>query len=80
MTFSLHDADRTVDRPREHHAPDPAIARHLPDVGDGLAAQCANLAKDPTPYGCELLAANLSGAARFVLRIREGLLAEGGAE
>jgi hypothetical protein len=79
MTAPLN-AAQAVDHLRALYAPDPAIARLLPDVGDGLAAQCANLARDPTPHGCELLAANLNGAARFVLRLREGLLAEGGAE
>ncbi len=52
------------------------LASGLTDIGDGLAAQCEKLRRDPTPEGCEALAANLNGAARAVLRLREALLRE----
>lgn len=51
-------------------------AAALPDVGDGLSAQLDALSRDPTPSGCEILAANLDGARRAILRLRASLLAE----
>lgn len=60
------------------YGPSPeAQAKALPEVGEGLQTQLANLSMDPTPARCEIVAANLEGARRAVLRLREGLLAEG---
>lgn len=53
-----------------------AQAAALPDIGDGLAAQMARLAMDPTPSACEVMAANLEGARQAVLRLRESLMSE----
>lgn len=52
------------------------IRKVLPDAGDGLAAQMAELARDATPVRCELLAMNLEGARRTVLRLGEELRRE----
>jgi|GEM_PF-3419659 len=52
------------------------IRKVLPDAGDGLAAQMAELARDATPVRCELLAMNLEGAKRTVLRLGEELRRE----
>lgn len=52
-----------------------AQAAALPDMGDGLAAQLAHLARDPNPAACEVMAANLEGARQAVLRLREALMA-----
>ena len=53
-----------------------AQAQALPDIGDTLAAQLVNLSRDPTPWGCELMASNLEGARRAVLRLRQALVSE----
>lgn len=53
------------------------MANALPDMGDGLAAQCKALQRDPSIQECERLAANLDGARRAVLRLREQLLRDG---
>jgi len=53
-----------------------SLAAALPDIGDGLAAQMANLARDPTPWACEVMAANLEGARLTVLKLREALRQE----
>lgn len=52
-------------------------SKALPDLGEGLRTQLENLSLDPTPARCEVVAANLDGARRAVLRLREGLVAEG---
>jgi len=58
--------------------PDPeALRRQLPDLGDGLSAQCHELHTKPTAERCERLALNLEGARRAVLTLRERLIAEG---
>ena len=51
------------------------LAKALPDIGDGLAAQLAALQRDPTAHGCERMASNLEGARQTVLRLREALMA-----
>jgi hypothetical protein len=53
------------------------IRKVLPDAGDGLAAQMAELARDATPERCERLLINLRGAQSTVLRLREALEREG---
>ena len=53
------------------------IRKVLPDAGDGLAAQMADLARDATPERCERLLINLRGAQSTVLRLREALEREG---
>lgn len=53
------------------------LANTMPDMGEGLSTQCEALHRDPTVVGCEVLAANLEGARRAVLRLREALVREG---
>ena len=57
-------------------APANDLAHQLPDVGDGIAAACAELARHPTPVGAEHLATRLQGAARLAMRLREALIRE----
>lgn len=52
----------------------------LVDLGDGLAAQLARLQQDPDASLAEAIAANLGGAQRAVLRLREALLREEGVQ
>lgn len=54
-----------------------SLRRGIPDMADGLHAQLMELFARPCPDAAERLAANLSGAARAVLRYRERLAAEG---
>lgn len=54
------------------------LLQSLPDMADGLRAQLYALYAHPSIDGAEGLAANLSGAARAVLRLREALLRDGG--
>lgn len=59
------------------HGPSAAQqAAMLPDLGDSLAAQLAELARDPEPWKCERLAVNLEGARQAVMRLRETVMAE----
>ena len=51
-----------------------AQAKQLTDIGDSLSAQMANLSRDPSPWACEVMAANLAGARLAVLHLREALL------
>ena len=44
------------------------LRQGLPEIGDGLAAQCRELYERPSRDGAERLAANLGGAANAVLR------------
>ena len=53
-----------------------AQAQTLPDVAEGLRTQLFNLCLDPTAARAEEVAANLAGAQRAVLRLREALLRE----
>lgn len=67
----------TIDRLRGLHGPSTeAQAKSLPDIGEGLAAQLERLARDPTPWNCEVMAANLEGAKRAVMRLAEALKRE----
>jgi len=56
------------------------LARALPDIGEGLQAQFLALHAMPATHACELLAANLDGARLAVLKLREALAREGGAD
>lgn len=56
---------------------DDALRRRLPEIGEGLAAQFQELYERPCADGAERLAANLSGAARAVLRYRAELMGMG---
>jgi len=51
----------------------------LPDMADGLCGQLHELHARPCADAAERLAANLAGASRAVLRFREALIREGGA-
>lgn len=58
------------------YAPAPVVpTSSLLDIADSLQGQFVALTNDPTPERCEALAANLDGARRALLRIREQLLA-----
>lgn len=50
---------------------------NLVDLADSLQGQIVALTDDPTPERCEAVAANLDGARRAVLHVREQLLEEG---
>ena len=54
----------------------PAGTKQLVDIGDSLAHQFSELARGAEPAECEALAANLDGARRHVLKLRERLMAE----
>lgn len=54
-----------------------SLLRDLPNIGCGLEAQCRELSLRPSAAGAEILASNLDGARRHVLRIAERLRAEG---
>lgn len=59
------------------YAPSAATqAKTLPDIADALHAQLCDLCADPTPERAEAVAANLVGAHRAILRLREALLRE----
>lgn len=49
-------------------------AAALVEVGEALQRQLEDLARDSTPERAEAVAANLAGAQRAVLRLRETLL------
>ena len=68
-------AEREIAR-RLYTPPASVLIKDLTDLGDGLAGQFAALRRSPTASGCEQLAANLQGASRVVMRIRQGLLAD----
>lgn len=52
------------------------LRSQLPDLGDGLQAQMQALHNAPSEAACELLARNLEGARRHVLRLAEAIRAE----
>lgn len=56
------------------------LASTMTDMGAALSAQCQSLHHYPTADACEVLAANLEGARRAVLRLKETLVREGGAD
>jgi len=53
-----------------------AQAKTLPDIADALHTQLCDLSVDPTPERAEAVAANLVGAHRAILKLREALLRE----
>lgn len=79
MAARPNDVAETLRAMRSLYAtPASAIAKALPDIGDGLAAQCAELARNPTAPGCDQLAANLEGTRAHLVRLRAALLREQG--
>jgi hypothetical protein len=52
------------------------LAKACVDLGDGLCAQLAALAHDPTPERAELAAQSLDGARQHCMRLRSAILAE----
>lgn len=48
-----------------------ALAAQLPDIGDALSAAMADLARDPEPSRCEMMAIRLDGARRYCQQIAE---------
>jgi hypothetical protein len=55
-----------------------AEACQMADIGDALRDQLHALASDPSPDRAADIAANLDGARRAVLRLREAVMADGG--
>lgn len=53
-----------------------AQVKTLPGIADALHTQLCGLCADPTPERAEAVAANLDGARRAILRLREALLRE----
>ena len=51
-------------------------AAGLIDIAHGLQSQLERLSCDPSPWSCELMASNLEGARRAVLRLRECLISQ----
>lgn len=52
------------------------LRQSLPGMAEGLHAQLDALYEHPSIEACERLAANLGGASRAVLRLREALMRE----
>lgn len=48
-----------------------ALAAQLPDIAQGLAAAMSELARDPEPSRCEMMAIRLDGARRHCQMIAE---------
>ena len=57
-----------------------SLRSSLPDMADGLHAQLYELHARPCADAAERLAANLAGASRAVLRLREAFIREGGSD
>jgi len=53
------------------------LRRQFADLGEGLAAQCAEIQRAPTAERCERFALNCEGARRTALMLRQALLGEG---
>lgn len=53
------------------------LRRQLPDLAEGLSAQLSDIYARPRADAAERLAANLDGARRLLLTLRERLLQEG---
>jgi len=53
-----------------------ALAKTLPDIAEALEAQLCRLSLDPSPEEAAIVAANLGGAQRAVLRLLEALQRE----
>lgn len=56
------------------------IRGQLPEIGQGLAGQLADLSRDCTPERCERALINLRGAQQTILRLREALQRKDGAD
>jgi hypothetical protein len=50
--------------------------KHLQDMGDGLAAACADLCRDPSPERADALLMKLGGAQEGVRQFRRQLVAD----
>lgn len=59
-----------------YQPPASAQAKGMPEIGAALDAQLVALSMDPTPERCEAVAANLEGAKRAVMRLREAVQRE----
>lgn len=55
-----------------------SLAAQLPDIGDGLSAAMADLARDPEPSRCEMMAIRLDGARRHCQLLAEAVRQERG--
>lgn len=53
-----------------------ALAAQLPDIGEGLAAAMVELARDPHPDRCEMLAIRLDGARRHCQLLGQSVMTE----
>lgn len=53
------------------------IRQQLPDIGQGVAGQMVDLARNATAERCDNLLLNLRGCQNTVLRLREALEREG---
>jgi len=53
-----------------------SLARHLPDMGQSLAAALCELARDPTGPRCDEMIHRLQSAGHAVSRLRAQLVAE----
>lgn len=57
------------------YSPAPVVPMsRLAELADSLQGQLVAITDDPTPERCEAVAANLDGARRAVLRVRQELL------
>ena len=52
------------------------LAAQLPEIGNGLAAALAELARDPDPSRCEMMAIRLDGARRHCQLLAHSVMAE----
>jgi hypothetical protein len=52
------------------------LSVQLPEIGEGIAAACTELAKNPTPDGAERLAARFTGVSRFAMQLNSALIRE----
>lgn len=53
------------------------LRQQLPDIAEGLAAAMRELAKDPEPSRCEMMAIRLDGARRHCQILAEAVRREG---
>ena len=53
-----------------------ALASQLVEIGEGLAAALADLARDPEPSRCEMAAIRLDGARRHCQHLAEAIRIE----
>lgn len=50
-----------------------SLAAALPDLGDCVSAQLAELARNPTRDGCDRVAANLGGVQQHVRKLKAAM-------